>query len=204
METQTENGTRYVHIYMEANPNPASLKFVANFFLAPEGRDFQYDNLEQAVGHSPLAEMIFGFDFVERVFIMSNFVTVTKKAEYEWDDVSRLLRQTIQDYLAQNKPALTLAAPAPLPEGATVYAEEDSDTVRQIKEVLDEYIRPAVESDGGAINFASFAPATGTVKVELRGSCSGCPSSTVTLKQGIENLLKRMVPEVQLVEAQGM
>ncbi len=195
---------RYVHIYMEANPNPASMKFVANFFLAPEGYDFHYESAEQATD-SPLARYLFGMDFVDKVFIMSNFVTVTKKEEYSWDDIGRLLRDDIQNFLAQGGEALEVAAVnAKLQADHELTPQEETEVITKIKEILDEYIRPAVEGDGGAINFHSFAPESGTVRVQLRGSCSGCPSSTVTLKAGIENLLKRMVPEVQTVEAEGV
>jgi Fe-S cluster biogenesis protein NfuA len=195
---------RYVNIYMEANPNPASMKFVANFFLVPEGLDFQYDTVDQAAD-SPLAKYLFGMEFVDKVFIMNNFVTVTKKEEYDWDDISRLIRDDIQSFLAQGGAAVeqeVLAKTfAPITE---LTEQEETEVITKIKAILEEYIRPAVESDGGAINFHSFVPDTGLVKVQLRGSCSGCPSSTVTLKSGIENLLKRMVPEVQTVEAEGV
>ena len=194
---------RYVHLYMEANPNPASMKFVVNFFLAPEGRDFHY-NLAEDAADSPLAQMLFGLGMVDKVFIMSNFVTVTKKEEYTWDDIQRIVRDAIQEFLVQDGEALDLDRIAPGGVVQELTAEEETEVVSKIKAILDEYIRPAVEGDGGAINFHSFAPDSGTVKVELRGSCSGCPSSTVTLKSGIENLLKRMVPEVQVVEAEGV
>jgi len=190
---------------MEANPNPASMKFVANFFLVPEGLDFQFDTAAQTTD-SPLAKYLFGMEFVDKVFIMNNFVTVTKKEEYDWDDISRLIKEDIQNFLAQDGQAVSpdalqkLAASA-IPE---LTEQEETEVIIKIKAILDEYIKPAVESDGGAINFHSFVPESGLVKVQLRGSCSGCPSSTVTLKSGIENLLKRMVPEVQTVEAEGI
>lgn len=195
---------RYVHLYMEANPNPASMKFVANFFLVPEGLDFHYESAEEAAD-SPLARYLFGMEFVDKVFIMSNFVTVTKKEEYDWDDISRLVRDDIQNFLAQGGEAVSsevLSAKVEVQQ--ELSEEEETEVITKIKAILDEYIRPAVEGDGGAINFHSFAPDSGTVKVQLRGSCSGCPSSTVTLKAGIENLLKRMVPEVHTVEAEGV
>lgn len=197
METATQ--PRYIHIYMEANPNPASLKFVANHFLLPDGADHYYESADQA-GDSPLAQMLFGLPFVDKVFIMSNFVTVTKKDEYDWNEIGKVVREALQDYLAQGKVVMNST-----PEAASFApSESDTETVAKIKGILDEYIRPAVESDGGAINFHSFNEESGLVKVQLRGSCSGCPSSTVTLKAGIENLLTRMVPQVKTVEAEGV
>jgi len=190
--------SKYVHIYMEANPNPASLKFVVNEMLVPDGTDFHFEALADAET-SPLAKMLFGFDFVDKVFIMSNFVTVTKKAEYEWDEVGKLVREALTDHLAKELPVLDIAKL----QSNLAPEESDTDTIRKVKDVLEEYIRPAVEGDGGAINFHSFDEITGLVKVQLRGSCAGCPSSTITLKQGIETLLKRMIPEVKAVEAEA-
>lgn len=190
---------KYVNIYTEANPNPNSMKFVANFMLVPEGTDFDFENEAAAAAGSPLAQAIFGFEGVERVFIMSNFMTVTKKADADWDFMVPELRTFLKSYLEDNKAIITQQAADALEEA---YNQEDSEVVAKIKNLLDEYVRPAVESDGGAINFAAFNE--GIVTVELRGSCSGCPSSTLTLKAGIENLLKRMVPEVTEVVAKGM
>ncbi|WP_017730123.1 NifU family protein [Nafulsella turpanensis] len=195
--TSTPQNTRYVTLYLESNPNPNSLKFVANFMLVPEGESFDYPNVESAE-NSPLAQMLFGFDFVDRVFIMSNFVTVTKKESVEWAEIQAELKQAIYKYMQENNFAVKPEA-APTNQQAS---ENDTETVKKIKGILDEYIRPAVESDGGAIQFHSFND--GVVKVLLQGSCSGCPSSTITLKAGIENLLKRMLPEVKTVEAEGV
>lgn len=195
--TSTPQNTRYVTLYLESNPNPNSLKFVANFMLVPEGESFDYPNVESAE-NSPMAQMLFGFDFVERVFIMSNFVTVTKKESVEWAEIQEELKVAIYKYMQESDFAVK-------PEAAPTNqqpSENDTETVKKIKGILDEYIRPAVESDGGAIQFHSFQD--GVVKVLLQGSCSGCPSSTITLKAGIENLLKRMLPEVQSVEAEGV
>lgn len=200
-----QSAPKYVHIYMEANPNPASMKFVANFFLLPEGLDYYYESKEEAT-ESPLAQMLFGFDFTDKVFIMSNFVTVTKKPEFEWAEVGTILREAIQDYLKQGKPTVNLKLAAQEAQEGSILTPTGNDTELEvkIKEILDEYIRPAVEGDGGAITLHSFNPENGVVTVTLKGSCSGCPSSTVTLKAGIENLLTRMIPEVKAVEAQAM
>lgn len=189
-------------IYTEATPNPNSMKFVLNFELAPEGASFDYADPTEAISpekSSPLAVELFGFDWVKRVFISYNFVTVTKDEATSWEDVLYDVKQTIKRFLEDKKPVFT-------PQTVTNYenasGEVDSETVQKIKTVLDQYVRPAVESDGGAILFHSFEE--GTVKVLLQGSCSGCPSSTMTLKAGIENLLTRMVPEVKEVVAEGV
>ena len=187
---------RPVHLYMEANPNPNSLKFVANFMLAEEGISFDYPDAA-STGNSPLAKELFNFAAVQRVFIASNFVTVTKADDVEWAEIQNIIRDHIKQYLESGqKPVQASFDKDPL------FDENDSEIVKKIKGILDEYIRPAVEQDGGAIVFHSFHD--GIVKVLLQGSCSGCPSSTVTLKAGIQNLLTRMLPEVKEVQAEGI
>lgn len=187
---------RPVHIYMEANPNPNSLKFVVNFMLADEGLSFDYPD-QESTENSPLAKELFNFAAVERVFIASNFVTVTKKENIEWPEIQDFVRDHIKKYLETGKAAVNAIF-----EKDPLFDENDSETVKKIKGILDEYIRPAVEQDGGAIVFHSFQD--GVVKVLLQGSCSGCPSSTITLKAGIQNLLTRMLPEVKEVQAEGV
>lgn len=190
---------RYITIYTEANPNPNSLKFVANFMLVPEGSTFDFPNKESAE-NAPLALSLFeNFDFVERVFYMNNFVTVTKNEQTDWHDVAGEVKQFIKSYLEDEKPLLdrNLAE-----EFGIIEDENEPEINKKIKGILEEYIRPAVETDGGAISFHSFD--NGIVKVLLQGSCSGCPSSTLTLKAGIENLLKSMLPEVKEVVAEGV
>jgi Fe-S cluster biogenesis protein NfuA len=191
-----------VLIYTEATPNPNSMKFVFNFELVPEGTSFDYAAPAEALAegkHSPLAVALFGFDWVKRVFISFNFVTLTKDEETLWEAVLPDTKLFLKRYFEDKKPVLSLAATQTYEAAA---GEQDSETVQKIKTVLEQYVRPAVESDGGAINFHSFHD--GTVKVLLQGSCSGCPSSTLTLKAGIENLLTRMVPEVKEVVAEGV
>ena len=195
--SQITAGQRRIHLYLEANPNPNSLKFVANLMLVPEGESYDFPDVESA-RNAPLAQELFGFPHVKRVFYMSNFITVTKSDEVEWLEIQGTIKQHIQAYLEAEKPLLVNEHW----EQGNVIDENDSETVRKIKGILDEYIRPAVEQDGGAISFHSFHD--GVVKVLLQGSCSGCPSSTVTLKAGIENLLKTMLPEVKEVEAEGV
>lgn len=187
---------RPVHLYMEANPNPNSLKFVANFMLVDDGISFDYPDLESA-GNSPLAKELFNFAAVQRVFIASNFVTVTKSGDVEWPEIQTIIRDHIKQYLESGQKAVVASF-----DKDPLFDENDSEIVKKIKGILDEYIRPAVEQDGGAIVFHSFHD--GVVKVLLQGSCSGCPSSTVTLKAGIQNLLTRMLPEVKEVQAEGI
>jgi Fe-S cluster biogenesis protein NfuA len=181
---------------MEANPNPNSLKFVANFMLVEDGVSFDYPDAESAQ-NSQLARELFNFAAVQRVFIASNFVTVTKTEAVEWMEIQTIIRDHIKQYLESGQKAVTASF-----EKDPLFDENDSEVVKKIKGILDEYIRPAVEQDGGAIVFHSFED--GIVKVQLQGSCSGCPSSTVTLKAGIQNLLTRMLPEVKEVQAEGI
>jgi Fe-S cluster biogenesis protein NfuA len=183
-----------VHIYLESNPNPNSLKFVVNDMLVPEGLSFDFPDAE-STSISPLAKELFSFPFVDRVFFAGNFVTVTKKENVEWIEIQNTLKDYIKKYLEAGKLIIDVQD-----EGETVPVEEETDTIRKIKTILEEYIRPAVEQDGGAITYHSFQD--GIVKVKLQGSCSGCPSSMITLKAGIENLFTRMMPgEVKSVEA---
>ena len=184
-----------IHLYLESNPNPNSLKFVVNEVLVPEGMSFDFPDAASAAD-APLALELFNYPFVDRVFYMNNFVTVTKKADAEWVEVQNTIKDHIKKFLESGKLILDQKAPAPEEAG------EETETVKKIKTILDEYIRPAVEQDGGAITFHSFKDKR--VTVTLQGSCSGCPSSTITLKAGIENLFKKMMPEeVEEVEALG-
>jgi Fe-S cluster biogenesis protein NfuA len=185
-----------VHLYMEANPNPNSLKFVANFMLVEDGVSFDYPDAASAE-NSQLAKELFNFAAVKRVFVASNFVTVTKDNEVEWMEIQTIVRNHIREYLESGKTVVQANF-----DRDPLFNENDSEIVKKIKGILDEYIRPAVEQDGGAIVFHSFQD--GIVKVLLQGSCSGCPSSTVTLKAGIQNLLTRMLPEVKEVQAEGV
>jgi Fe-S cluster biogenesis protein NfuA len=181
-----------VSIYLESNPNPNSLKFVVNEMLIPEGLSFDFPD-EESAENAPLARELFAYPFVDRVFYMSNFVTVTKKEGFDWLEIQGTLKNHIKQFLEAGKYIIEVSEPE------TTTAEE-TETVKKIKGILDEYIRPAVEQDGGAITFHSFHD--GVVRVKLQGSCSGCPSSMITLKAGIENLFKRMMPEeIHAVEA---
>ena len=183
-----------IHIYLESNPNPNSLKFVINEMLIPEGLSFDFPDTA-STSISPLAKELFEFPFVDRVFFAGNFVTVTKKEDVDWIEIQNTLKEFIKKYLEAGKLIIDVKD-----EGEAIPAEEETETVKKIKTILEEYIRPAVEQDGGAITYHSFQD--GIVKVKLQGSCSGCPSSMITLKAGIENLFTRMMPgEVTSVEA---
>jgi len=187
---------RPITIYLEANPNPNSLKFVVNFMLLPEGSSQDFPDKESAA-NAPLALELFDYAYVKRVFYMSNFVTVTKDENVDWIEIQDEVKRHIATFLKDGKQILNEA------EFSNEVTNEDTEIEVKIKGILDEYIRPAVEQDGGAISFHSFDE--GKVKVLLQGSCSGCPSSTITLKAGIENLLKRMLPnDVTEVEAEGV
>lgn len=188
-----QTAPKNVHIYLESNPNPNSLKFVVNEMLVPEGLSFDFPSIE-GTDQAPLAKELFSYPFVDRVFYMSNFITVTKKESVEWIEIQGVLKDHIKKFLESGRFIIEFK------EEETVSSEEETETVKKIKTILEEYIRPAVEQDGGAITYHSFRD--GIVKVRLAGSCSGCPSSMVTLKAGIENLFKRMMPdEVLAVEA---
>lgn len=184
-----ENKT--VNIYLEANPNPNSLKFVVDYMLVEPGQNYDFPDLESAK-NAPLAAELFGYDYVSRVFYMSNFITITKTEDKQWMEIQDELKAHITNFLESGKPILE--------ESASETNVEETEMDVKIKGILDEYIKPAVEQDGGAIEYKSFED--GIVKVYLQGACSGCPSATVTLKAGIENLLKSMIPEIKAVEAE--
>ncbi|BDC98203.1 NifU family protein [Persicobacter psychrovividus] len=188
---------KVVTIYLEANPNPNSLKFVTNLMLVNGMEQYDFSDMENAAP-CPLAQELFGYPFVERVFISGNFLTISKAENVAWEDIQDDLKAHITEYLQSGKELFNAEAQ----EQQASSAENETEIEGKIKMILDEYIRPAVESDGGAISFHSFE--NGVVKVLLQGACSGCPSSTITLKQGIENLLKHQIPEVQTVEAVGV
>src|SRR5688500_17036100 len=188
-----QTAPKNIHIYLESNPNPNSLKFVVNEMLIPEGLSFDFPNIESAQ-NAPLAKELFAFPFVDRVFYMSNFITVTKKEDVEWLEIQGAIKEHIKNFLESGRFIIEVNE-----EDATPV-EEETETIKKIRTILEEYIRPAVEQDGGAITYHSFRD--GVVKVRLQGSCSGCPSSMITLKAGIENLFTRMMPgEVTAVEA---
>jgi Fe-S cluster biogenesis protein NfuA len=151
---------------------------------------------------SPLATELFGFPFIRAIFIASNFVTLTKTPETAWDDVIPSIRQFLKEYLEELKPVINEDEVAAMKQESTnVVAADDDDVVKRVKELLENYVKPAVEMDGGAIQFKSYND--GVVNLMMQGSCSGCPSSMITLKAGIEGMMKRMIPEVKEVVAEA-
>ena len=195
---------RVVTVYTEASPNPNSLKFVLNFNLL-ENVSIDYPTKEDA-SNSPLATALFEeYSFIQRLFIAANFITITKDESTDWFEVNPQIRHFIKEWFMAEKAVFSEEIKATIEkknEEIPAASGSSEELIDKIKVVLDEYVRPAVEGDGGAITFHSFND--GVVKVLLQGSCSGCPSSTITLKQGIENLLTRMVPEVKEVVAEGV
>lgn len=191
-----------VTVYAEMTPNPTTMKFVANKYLLMTGDSVEFNSKMSAKGYSPLAEALFDFPFVQNVFIAANFVTVTKTDNVPWDFITMELREFVREWLFIGKEVLIqMPQPAVKDESDTEKKIEfnPSEFDDPIRALLDEYVRPAVENDGGAIDFLGFE--NGKVTVVLRGSCAGCPSSTATLKGGIENLLKQHLPEVTEVVA---
>lgn len=197
-------------IYAESTPNPSSMKFVANRMLISEGATAQYLSAAET-GKAPLPAKLFSFPFVKGIFISANFITISKSDIVGWEDVTLELREFLRDYLAKGNPVIEelpakeVATDSTFKQTTTVFTEHaipQNEAENKIVEVLEQYIRPAVEQDGGLITFRSFE--NGIVTVQLRGACSGCPSSTVTLKAGIEALLKRMVPGVNEVVAESL
>ena len=193
-----KTGNTIVSIYTEMTPNPETMKFVANKLLYP-GKSIDFPD-EASATPSPLAKELFAFPFIRSVFIASNFVTLTKTVETGWDDVIPSIREFLKQYLEEGKAVINEELIVTKPVNNTVSAD-DTDVVVRIKELLENYVKPAVEMDGGAISFRGFDE--GTVTLMLQGSCSGCPSSMITLKSGIEAMMKRMIPEVKEVVAEA-
>ncbi len=195
------------YVYTEMTPNPSSLKFVADRSIINGGRIAEFDSADAARGASPLADKLFMFPFVSGVFIMSNFVTVTCSEGVDWDLVKNEIRENIQRHLMEYEWAVSNEYQGTIIEDEAAQAlplaqhKVGNELEQKIADILDEYVRPAVEKDGGVIQLDSFK--NGIVTVNLRGACSGCPSSTVTLKDGIENLLRSMLPEVTEVVARS-
>ncbi|MCF8448446.1 MAG: NifU family protein [Taibaiella sp.] len=193
-----KTGNTIVSIYTEMTPNPETMKFVANKLLYP-GKSIDFPE-ESVAGPSPLAKELFAFPFIRSVFIASNFVTLSKTPETNWDDVIPSVRQFLKEYLEDGR-AVINEDQVVTPKDTNTVSADDTDVVVRIKELLENYVKPAVEMDGGAISFKGFD--NGTVTLMLQGSCSGCPSSMITLKTGIEGMMKRMIPEVKEVVAEA-
>jgi Fe-S cluster biogenesis protein NfuA len=194
-------GNTIVSIYTEMTPNPETMKFVANKLLYP-GKSIDIAEESLAIA-SPLAKELFSFPFIKSVFIASNFITLTKNSDQDdWQDVIPTIKTFLKEYLEAGGVVVNEEEIAKIKQEAsnTVNADDD-DVVKRIKELLENYVKPAVEMDGGAIQFKSYND--GIVNLMLQGSCSGCPSSMVTLKAGIEGMMKRMIPEVKEVVAEA-
>jgi Fe-S cluster biogenesis protein NfuA len=179
-------------IQTEFTPNPLTMKFIPGVSVMTSGTAF-YTSVADAAA-SPLAQELFKIQGVNAVFLGSDFITITRMETEGWDMLKPLVLTTIMDHFVSGKPVVASGTAAPAASG-----EEDSEIVKQIKELIETRVRPAVAQDGGDIIFRGFED--GIVLLELHGACSGCPSSTVTLKNGIENMLKHYVPEVVAVEA---
>jgi len=180
-------------IQTQETPNPASLKFIPDGAIVSDKGSFEFKNKEQALEKSDLAVELFKIDGVVAVFFGADFITITKVENLEWRKIKTQIMATIMDYFVAGKKVL---------KDTTKRVEsdsvDDSEIVKQIKELLEVKVKPAVAMDGGDVIFRGFE--NGVVKLELKGSCSGCPSSTITLKNGIENMFKHYIPEVESVE----
>lgn len=180
-----------INVYTEQTPNPATMKFMVNKLLINGSEDFA---TKESAESSPFAKELFKFNFVNGVFFASNFVTITKTEDADWTDIEPILKDFVKGAVEAEYKIKNTEDTAPNFEGSEIEIK--------IQQILHDYVRPAVEQDGGAITYKSFDD--GVVTVELRGSCSGCPSSTITLKSGIQNLLQRMVPEVTDVVSEAL
>ncbi|HKT16897.1 MAG TPA: NifU family protein [Stellaceae bacterium] len=180
-------------IETETTPNPATLKFLPGRAVMASGTANFVD--ADAATRSPLAQRLFELGGVGGVFFGADFVTVTKDEDASWQQLKPLILGAIMEHFTSGRPLL-LHSEAPVPEAA---AEEDDEVVTQIKELIETRVRPAVAQDGGDIIFEAYAE--GVVYLQMHGSCSGCPSSTATLKAGIENMLRHYIPEVVEVRA---
>ncbi len=182
-------------IQTEQTPNPATLKFIPGKTVLSDGTvDFR--SPDEAAGKSPLAERLFGIDDVEGVFLGPDFITVTKGDSAEWYLLKPAILGVIMEHFTAGHPVLTDSAALEVDEKID---DDNAEIVSQIKELLDTRVRPAVAQDGGDIVFHAFQE--GVVYLHMRGACSGCPSSTATLKMGIENMLRHYIPEVTEVRA---
>ena len=197
METATKSP---VLLYTEQTPNPETLKYVTNRLLYRGTSDFK--EKEEAEAWSPMANSLMELPYVKAVYFNNNYVTVTKEFNYDWADIMLKLKQFIKEYVENGGKVLNDGyaehlAETQAAENAAQFEGEDGEIAKKIKDIIDTYVKPGVEMDGGNIEFKSFKD--GVVTVVMQGACSGCPSSTVTLKAGIEGMLKRMVPEVKEV-----
>lgn len=185
-------------IQTESTPNPRTLKFLpGREVLGAGGREFAD---ETAAAASPLAQALFAVDGVERVYLGADFITITKAEAVEWPHLKPHVLAAIMDHFTAGRPVLADAGASTDDEADIVYEGEAADIVKELKEIIEARVRPAVARDGGDITFHSWDHENGIVRLNMRGACAGCPSSTLTLKQGIENMLRHYIPEVNQVE----
>lgn len=181
-----------VEVYAESTPNPSVMKFGTNKVLTQT--DVELKNIDEASKLSPLAMALFNFSFVKEVFISENYISVTKYDVVEWEDIFSEVRTFIRKYIQDKKPIVSKLPKNIKSENIETSKENLDETSIKIIDILEEYIKPAVASDGGNIAFNNYDENTKQVSVVLQGACSGCPSSTITLKNGIETMLKEMLP----------
>ncbi|PCH76181.1 MAG: hypothetical protein COB98_06955 [Flavobacteriaceae bacterium] len=180
-----------IEVYAESTPNPEVRKFVTNKLLTEI--DVECKNSTD-IANAPIAGPLFDFPFVKQIFISENYISITKTTESNWDDITSSTRDFIRQYIADGKRVVSVIENITKATSTTVDPKDLDETSLAIISILDEYIKPAVAADGGNIAFESYHPETQVVKVILQGACSGCPSSTLTLKSGIENTLKQLIP----------
>lgn len=201
--------SRPVTIYAEMTPNPSTMKFVADIMLIEQGSVAEFLSISDCKGHSSFAEALFNFPFVTGVFIANNFVTVYKNEAVDWGDIVSELREYIRTWIVENDVLVEKLPETKIHDVANPESEKiavsapviNTEMDQKIVDLINEYVQPAVEQDGGAIHFQSFDEENGKVIVVLKGSCSGCPSSTATLKGGVETLLKTHIPQISEVVA---
>ena len=193
-----------IMLYTEQTPNPESLKFVTNRMIYKGTADFREEDLARE--WSPLASALFDLPYVKSVYICQNFVTITKEFNYDWADIKLKIKEFIKNYLAEEKEVIKdgfeeeMAKLEEEAESNYDYTADEAEIVAKIKEMIDTYVKPQVAFDGGNIEFKAWDK--GTVVLVMQGACSGCPSSTMTLKSGIEGMLKRVIPQVKEVVAE--
>lgn len=181
-----------ISIYAEATPNPTTLKFVANKMLVTQNHEFK--NIDETK-EAPLATALFQFPFVKEIFFSKNYISITKYEIVEWHEITNELRNFIRQYIADGNILVNKTAKSTAEKTKDTPNFENLDTVsKQIIRILEEQVKPAVAADGGNIMFKSYNQQTQVVSVVLQGACSGCPSSTITLKNGIEAMLKQLIP----------
>jgi Fe-S cluster biogenesis protein NfuA len=202
MDSKVEN--RPLMLYSEQTPNPETLKFVTNRMLHKGTADF--NTVDLATEWSPLATALFDQPYVKGVYISNNYVTITKEMNYSWEDIMLVGKEFIKNYLDNGGGIVNEGFEEAMLKMVSErddndYSGRDAEIVTKIKELIETYVKPAVEMDGGNIAFKAYDQ--GRVTVIMQGSCSGCPSSTMTLKAGIEGMLQRMIPEIKEVVAEA-